>query len=75
MPSNSLARGLVKPSTLVGFVGVYTTLLGLYTYVVWRIIRNGPPSRDELRSVQDDTLTSDPGPTPSQPTPEGVDDD
>ncbi|NHN65884.1 cytochrome ubiquinol oxidase subunit I [Haloarcula sp. JP-Z28] len=61
--------------TLVGFIGVYTTLLGLYTYVIWRIIRNGPPGNDELRSVKNDTRTPDSGPSPSQPTPGAVDDD
>jgi cytochrome d ubiquinol oxidase subunit I len=35
--------------TLAGFVLVYTTLLGLYTYVVARIIRAGPPGTDDLR--------------------------
>ena len=35
--------------TLAGFVLVYATLLGLYTYVVARIIRAGPPGRDDLR--------------------------
>ncbi|RBI59739.1 cytochrome ubiquinol oxidase subunit I [halophilic archaeon] len=34
--------------TLLGFVTGYGLLLGLYTYVVGRIIRAGPPSRDEL---------------------------
>jgi cytochrome d ubiquinol oxidase subunit I len=38
--------------TLTGFVGVYATLLGLYTYVVVRIIRNGPPPREELTTTQ-----------------------
>ena len=57
--------------TLVGFVGVYTTLLGLYTYVVWRIIRNGPPSGDELRVNREETSTSGPG----TPVPGVADDD
>ncbi|SFK66101.1 cytochrome d ubiquinol oxidase subunit I [Halogranum rubrum] len=35
--------------TLAGFALVYTTLLGLYTYVIARIIRAGPPGRDDLR--------------------------
>src|SRR6056297_1179551 len=35
--------------TLAGFVLVYAALLGLYTYVVARIIRAGPPGRDDLR--------------------------
>jgi len=37
--------------TLVGFVGVYATILGLYTYVVARIVREGPPGEDDLESV------------------------
>jgi cytochrome d ubiquinol oxidase subunit I len=36
--------------TLLGFVAVYLGLLALYTYVVARIIRNGPPTDDDLRS-------------------------
>jgi cytochrome d ubiquinol oxidase subunit I len=40
-------------TTLVGFVGVYTTLLALYAYVVARIIRAGPPDGDDLDSVPD----------------------
>jgi cytochrome d ubiquinol oxidase subunit I len=39
--------------TLAGFVLVYTTLLGLYTYVIARIIRNGPPGSEDLRSRPD----------------------
>jgi len=31
--------------TLAGFVGVYTALLGLYTYVIARIIRNEAPTK------------------------------
>ncbi len=53
--------------TLAGFVGVYTTLLALYTYVVARIIRNGPPGSDEIESMPD--------PTPDQETPAGVSSD
>lgn len=34
--------------TLLGFTIGYTLLLGLYSYVVGRIIRAGPPGRDEL---------------------------
>jgi cytochrome d ubiquinol oxidase subunit I len=34
--------GLEATATLVGFVGVYTVLLALYAYVVFRIIRTGP---------------------------------
>jgi cytochrome d ubiquinol oxidase subunit I len=36
--------------TLVGFAAVYGTLLVLYSYVVVRIVRGGPPSTDDLRS-------------------------
>jgi cytochrome d ubiquinol oxidase subunit I len=36
--------------TLVGFVLTYAALLGLYAYVVVRIVRAGPPGIDELRS-------------------------
>jgi cytochrome d ubiquinol oxidase subunit I len=43
-------------SSLLGFLAVevgwivtgYVLLLGLYRYVVGRIIRAGPPSKDEL---------------------------
>jgi cytochrome d ubiquinol oxidase subunit I len=45
--------------TLVGFAVVYAALLGLYGYVVFRIVRAGPPSRDELRTVDDADLDSD----------------
>lgn len=34
--------------TLLGFATGYALLLGLYTYVVGRIIRAGPPARDDL---------------------------
>lgn len=44
--------------TLLGFVTGYTLLLGLYTYVIARIIRSGPPARDELDSV-DRSLPTD----------------
>ncbi|WP_340097902.1 cytochrome ubiquinol oxidase subunit I [Salinibaculum salinum] len=37
--------------TLAGFVIVYAALLGLYSYVVVRIIRAGPPGSDELETV------------------------
>jgi len=37
--------------TLVGFAAVYLGLLTLYGYVLARIVRAGPPGRDELRSV------------------------
>ncbi|ADE02521.1 MULTISPECIES: cytochrome ubiquinol oxidase subunit I [Haloferax] len=36
--------------TLVGFAVVYTGLLALYTYVIRRIIREGPPSVDETEA-------------------------
>ncbi|SDY11456.1 cytochrome ubiquinol oxidase subunit I [Halobellus clavatus] len=39
-------------TTLVGFVGVHATILALYTYVVARIIRSGPPGEEELNSTQ-----------------------
>jgi cytochrome d ubiquinol oxidase subunit I len=50
--------------TLAGFVLVYTTLLGLYTYVVARIIRAGPPGTDDLR---DHPKRRDAGDTPEAP--------
>jgi cytochrome d ubiquinol oxidase subunit I len=56
--------------TLVGFVGVYATLLGLYAYVVWRIIRNGPPDGDELQIDHEKPQTTG----PERPVP-GVGDD
>ena len=37
--------------TLLGFVTGYALLLGLYTYVVGRIIRAGPPTRGELETT------------------------
>lgn len=37
--------------TLLGFVTSYALLLGLYTYVVGRIIREGPPAGDDLESA------------------------
>lgn len=36
--------------TLLGFAVGYALLLGLYSYVVGRSIREGPPTRDTLRS-------------------------
>jgi len=51
-------------TTLVGFVGVYAAILGLYTYVVAQIIRGGPPGEDDLDSVprsQDADETTPPG--------------
>jgi cytochrome d ubiquinol oxidase subunit I len=40
--------------TLAGFALVYGTILVLYTYVISRIIRGGPPSSDDLRSTGED---------------------
>jgi cytochrome d ubiquinol oxidase subunit I len=40
--------------TLAGFALGYLALLGLYTYVVARIIRAGPPGEDELRTTARD---------------------
>jgi cytochrome d ubiquinol oxidase subunit I len=49
--------------TLVGFALVYTTLLALYSYVVARIIRAGPPGTEELRrqTVESETTREVPG--------------
>ncbi|SDM11139.1 cytochrome d ubiquinol oxidase subunit I [Halogranum gelatinilyticum] len=52
--------------TLVGFAVVYFGLLALYTYVVTRIIRGGPPAADELRTTR--------VPTPEQEGGVSVDD-
>jgi cytochrome d ubiquinol oxidase subunit I len=41
--------------TLAGFALVYTTLLALYSYVVARIIREGPPGATELRTTRVET--------------------
>jgi len=41
--------------TLTGFALVYGTILVLYTYVVARIIRGGPPGSDDLRSTATDS--------------------
>jgi len=38
--------------TLAGFAVVYLGLLSLYTYVIARIIRAGPPKRAELRTSE-----------------------
>jgi cytochrome d ubiquinol oxidase subunit I len=43
--------GAEATATLVGFAVVYLGLLSLYTYVVARIIRSGPPGSDDLRST------------------------
>jgi cytochrome d ubiquinol oxidase subunit I len=40
--------------TLVGFVATYAALLGLYAYVVARIIRAGPPGGEDLTSTVDE---------------------
>ncbi|RBI59540.1 cytochrome ubiquinol oxidase subunit I [halophilic archaeon] len=51
--------------TLLGFVTGYALLLGLYTYIVGRIIRDGPPARDNLelsdrsQSPKSEVTTSD----------------
>jgi len=39
-------------TTLAGFVVVYTGILALYTYVVVRIIRQGPPETEDLASTE-----------------------
>ncbi|RRJ34216.1 cytochrome ubiquinol oxidase subunit I [Halocatena pleomorpha] len=52
--TDSVSPGLTGAETtftLIGFVTGYTLLLGLYSYVVARIIRSGPPPRDELDAV------------------------
>ena len=59
--SASVSPGLTGTEatfTLIGFVTGYTLLLGLYTYVIARIIRKGPPARDEL-DLADHPLTTD----------------
>ncbi|ELZ28676.1 cytochrome bd ubiquinol oxidase subunit I [Halogeometricum pallidum JCM 14848] len=43
--------------TLLGFVTGYALLLGLYTYVVSRLIRAGPPADEDLQSSADSTAT------------------
>ncbi|MEZ3118014.1 cytochrome ubiquinol oxidase subunit I [Halobaculum sp. MBLA0147] len=50
--------------TLLGFVSVYATLLGLYTYVVARIVRDGPPTGEELETP----VTSHDEQPPAEPT-------
>ena len=37
--------------TLAGFVVVYTAILALYAYVVTRIIRQGPPEKEDLATT------------------------
>ena len=52
--------------TLLGFVTGYALLLGLYTYVVGRIVRAGPPAREDLGLVDSpQTPTSEPEVTTS----------
>jgi len=48
--------------TLAGFVGVYAAILALYTYVVARIIRAGPPGGEELESTPDPQNDGDTSP-------------
>ena len=43
--------------TLAGFVAVYLALLALYSYVVVRIVRSGPPTGEQLRSYHEHTPT------------------
>ncbi|WP_136716257.1 cytochrome ubiquinol oxidase subunit I [Halorientalis salina] len=43
--------------TLAGFALVYLGLLTLYTYVVVRIVRAGPPTGDDLRVVEREEAT------------------
>lgn len=53
--SNSVSPGLTgaeATATLVGFAIVYLGLLTLYTYVIVRIIRAGPPDGDELTTAE-----------------------
>ncbi|WP_122091399.1 cytochrome ubiquinol oxidase subunit I [Halalkalicoccus subterraneus] len=53
--SDSVSPGLTgaeATATLVGFAIVYLGLLTLYTYVIVRIIRTGPPDGDELTTVE-----------------------
>jgi cytochrome d ubiquinol oxidase subunit I len=55
--------------TFAGFVGLYAALLGLYAYVIARVIRNGPPGGDDLRTNREPT------PTPGAPATGVADDD
>ncbi|ADB63364.1 cytochrome bd ubiquinol oxidase subunit I (plasmid) [Haloterrigena turkmenica DSM 5511] len=53
--SDSVSPGLTgaeATATLVGFAIVYLCLLTLYTYVIVRIIRAGPPDGDELTTTE-----------------------
>ena len=52
--SEGVSPGLTSAeatATLAGFVLVYAGLLSLYTYVVARVVRAGPPTRSELTAV------------------------
>ncbi|WP_049998012.1 cytochrome ubiquinol oxidase subunit I [Halococcus sediminicola] len=52
--SESVSPGLTGAEatfTLAGFATGYVLLLVLYTYVVVRLVRAGPPARDELDAV------------------------
>ncbi len=54
--------GLEATATLVGFVGVYAVLLGLYSYVVFRIIRAGPgdvPSEESQPTPAEEGVPTD----------------
>lgn len=58
--SDSVSSGLTgaeATATLVGFAIVYLGLLTLYTYVVVRIIRAGPPDGDELTTAESSSPT------------------
>lgn len=53
--SDSVSPGLTgseATATLIGFAIVYLGLLSLYTYVIVRIIRAGPPDGDELTTAE-----------------------
>jgi cytochrome d ubiquinol oxidase subunit I len=53
--SESVSPGLTGAEatfTLFGFATGYTLLLVLYTYIVVRLIRDGPPAYDELDTVE-----------------------
>ena len=53
--SESVSPGLTGAEaafTLAGFATGYALLLALFTYVVVRIIRAGPPAREELDTVE-----------------------
>jgi cytochrome d ubiquinol oxidase subunit I len=61
--------------TLAGFVLVYAALLGLYAHVIARIVRSGPPGRDELRSTPDPDPDRERRPRPDSGLPGVADDD